>query len=412
MSEQVGPPRTPEGLQELAVLLADPGLFDLLTGRLIEGIASRLPDLADDPELMATLSEGARAGVSAIVNQIAVGETSPVLPPATLAVAQTLARRGFGTEPLLAGFSAVRQSALTLLQELSGLLTSVSEDAASQLVDAWSYVLWLADSALEAMVAEHGRERDLLVQSRTARHMDTVRELLTSDTVDADALSNALGYPLRRHHTAIVGWVLGTGPSGSARRQASNSLAALVSEHFGGQVLLLPSGTTGVWAWLATSKEPDVREFPADALPAGVGAALGATGYGPAGFRRSHEEAVLTQRIVRSRGDGEGIHLYDDLELAGLAGANRAGMEALIQRELRGLAAGEPALQKLRDTLLAFYTANLQLAPAAAALGVHKNTVRYRLQQAEEILGRPLGERRAKVELALHCLQVYGPVLE
>lgn len=408
MLEAPRPPRTPEGLQQLAQLLEDQALFELLTGRLIEGIASRLAELAEDPELMANLTEGARDGVSAIVRQISAGETNPSLPPATLAVAQTLARRGFGTEPLLAGFSAVRQSALSLLHELSSLLPDSGEDAGSQLIDVWSYMLWLADSALETMVAEHTRERDLLVQSRTARHMDTVRQLLSGESVDIAAMSTALGYPLRRHHTAVVAWVLGSGPSGRARRQASASLSAWASELFGGQVLVLPSGATGAWAWLATSTEPDLTMIGDKPFPKGVGVAVGATGYGPDGFRRSHEEAVLTQRLVRARGELEGVSFYDDVELAGLAGANQSGMRALVRRELRGLAADEPGMQKLRDTLLAYYTANQQLAPAAAALGVHKNTVRYRLQQVEDVLGHSLGERRAKVELALHCMKVYG----
>lgn len=404
---QTPPPSPPEGLLQVVTLLEDPALFDELTSRLIDAIASRLADLADDPELKAALEQGARQGVSALIGQIAAGESDLTLPPATLAVARTLARRGLSTEPLLNGFSSVRQSALSLFSEMSHLLAG-GEDALPRLVEAWSYILWVADNALEALMAEHARERDLLVQSRTARRMDSIRELLAGSTVHTDAVSTSLGYPLRRHHTAAVGWTTTPELQGRPGRQVSASLAAWTTEHFPGQVLIVPTGSHGAWAWLATSSEPDPRALPHDVLPHGMGVAVGTTGYGPEGFRRSHEEAMLTQRIVRARGDATGVFLYDDLELAALLGTNQTGMAALVRRELRALVADEPAMEKLRDTLLAFYTANQQLAPAAAVLGVHKNTVRYRLQQAEDVLGHPLGERRAKVELALHCIKVHG----
>ena len=40
---------------------------------------------------------------------------------------------------------------------------------------------------------------------------------------------------------------------------------------------------------------------------------------------------------------------------------------------------------------------------AAARLAIHRNTVRYRLRQAEDLRGRPVTERRRELELALLC---------
>jgi len=39
---------------------------------------------------------------------------------------------------------------------------------------------------------------------------------------------------------------------------------------------------------------------------------------------------------------------------------------------------------------------------------VHKNTVLYRLQQAEELLGRPLDQRSFELEAALRIAATYG----
>jgi DNA-binding PucR family transcriptional regulator len=41
-------------------------------------------------------------------------------------------------------------------------------------------------------------------------------------------------------------------------------------------------------------------------------------------------------------------------------------------------------------------------------LTLHKNTVRYRIGKAEESLGRPVGENRLHVELALLAAQWLG----
>jgi DNA-binding PucR family transcriptional regulator len=46
---------------------------------------------------------------------------------------------------------------------------------------------------------------------------------------------------------------------------------------------------------------------------------------------------------------------------------------------------------------------------AASGLIVHKNTVRYRLAQAAELIGHLLSERRAHLELALRYLDWYLP---
>ena len=39
---------------------------------------------------------------------------------------------------------------------------------------------------------------------------------------------------------------------------------------------------------------------------------------------------------------------------------------------------------------------------------MHKNTVRYRIQRIEELLGHPIEARSLPLEIALACVATYG----
>ncbi|WP_169589808.1 helix-turn-helix domain-containing protein [Antrihabitans stalactiti] len=86
-------------------------------------------------------------------------------------------------------------------------------------------------------------------------------------------------------------------------------------------------------------------------------------------------------------------------------------MRALVARELAGIDGLDANSQRLRETLHA-YIRNLNSPDAAArSLGVHKNTVRYRIQRIEELLGHDIASRRVQLEVALECVAVYGPAV-
>jgi DNA-binding PucR family transcriptional regulator len=55
----------------------------------------------------------------------------------------------------------------------------------------------------------------------------------------------------------------------------------------------------------------------------------------------------------------------------------------------------------MRATLGVFFEEGMSWQRTARRLGVHQNTVMYRVRRAEEILGRPLADRRLELESAL-----------
>ena len=56
---------------------------------------------------------------------------------------------------------------------------------------------------------------------------------------------------------------------------------------------------------------------------------------------------------------------------------------------------------RLRETLRGFLDSQGSYTDTAARMHVHKNTVHYRVRQAEEQLGRPVNYHRLETEVAL-----------
>ena len=114
--------------------------------------------------------------------------------------------------------------------------------------------------------------------------------------------------------------------------------------------------------------------------------------------------------LERSIGDGASAWLFDDLPPARIDGVGLDAL-AITLRALLRRRAPEPAESRrmpkalpstgdpLRDTLLAVARANGRIAPAARFLGVHRNTVLYRLRRAEAELG--IDPRRSEDALRL-----------
>jgi hypothetical protein len=102
--------------------------------------------------------------------------------------------------------------------------------------------------------------------------------------------------------------------------------------------------------------------------------------------------------LDRSVSQGSTAWLFDDLPFAAIdevaLGSLAITLRALLRRRpeepSRGRATPSPLPSTgdpLRDTLMAVARTNGRIAPAARALGVHRNTVLYRLRRAQAELG-------------------------
>lgn len=118
---------------------------------------------------------------------------------------------------------------------------------------------------------------------------------------------------------------------------------------------------------------------------------LGIALPGIEGVAMSYQCARLTHRVGRARNRLARLFSYYDLSFPVLLAGLDSGWQAAQLREpLRRLRAGARHDDVLRATLAAWFTADCQPDRAARQLGVHRNTLDYRLRRVAAATGLDL----------------------
>lgn len=267
-----------------------------------------------------------------------------------------------------------------------------------------SYMLGWLDHVLERINEEARHEAERLASEIVFAQVEEVRRVLEAESeVDLAAASLRLGYDLNGRHLALVirQVVAGEGPAPDvvAREIATAVTAA--------RPLVVRVDVTTSWCWMA------VQDAVTLTVPAPGGAVLGGhgrVGLGLEGFRSSHSEAQEALRVaVLARRAPATMTSYDGVAVAALCSNDAAWARTFIAAQLGPLAAETDDAQRFRTTLAAFFATGSGYRATAKLLGLHHNTVRHRLAQVEEILGRPLEDDRLALEVAVHLAAQLGP---
>jgi DNA-binding PucR family transcriptional regulator len=252
-------------------------------------------------------------------------------------------------------------------------------------------------------------ERELRLRGTSAMRSEQVRTILDGSPVDVRNASATLRYELERRHIAYVVWTSGAtldAPNGNALFGAMERVAADVAALIGAtDHVTVPLG--GYLACWAGFRQPPHGEALAGPLPLvtsrGINVALGQVGAGIGGFKRSHEEAVLARRVHQlwSKEGQPTCVRFTEVALEVMLTHSRDEARRFVAQQLGDLAAEDKSVARLRETLRVFLEENGSFQSAAARLGVHKNTVAYRIRRAEELLGYGVKERQLELQTAL-----------
>ncbi|WNM31727.1 helix-turn-helix domain-containing protein [Streptomyces sp. Li-HN-5-11] len=404
-------PHVAEGVrgtvQEVAVALLPelPGIGAEAT----DHICDQVPDIvragARDVVLV-TCQAHAAIFLDHLIRGVPLASYAPT--PEIRELTRTAARRGL---PLTAVVRGYRVGAHYLIARWTDAVAEhgPGDRSALEAVKAGtSFILLWLEMIIEQLTAEYRDEDERLARERSLARVELVRQVLGEPDTDIAAASERLGYRLKGRHIALALRARTDKPdAGASLEGAVRELARAMraTSHLAARVDMRT-----VWCWMACGDSSPPR-LGRTGLP--VLTAAGRPGVGLDGFRRSHREALDALRIAELAGrDGGTVTYYDEVGVAALCSADFDKCAEFVRTELGALCGAGPVAGRHRETLLAFYGANSNYRATAAELGLHHNTVRYRLDQAERALGHGPAERRLSLELALHLHSLLGDSID
>lgn len=301
-------------------------------------------------------------------------------------------------ETLTQIYRVAQQEVWAYVREVIMSLPPSDVDRADLLVHFWNRAgVWL-DKSTDASVAIYQDARSRVLAGAAARRFESARAILAGEVVDPREASAALGgYPLSVHHTAFVLSVDDPEHAGNLEALAND----LVSAVGGTKPLLVKPGGRQLWMWVATRDPLDltaVREATVGMKRDGICVGVGASDSGVAGFGASHREALGALQVTAT--SGHWLASYIEVELPVLLGCT-PDVDRFMTRQLGSLVADDESTERIRETLTAFLASGGSVEETARALVVHRNTVRYRLSQAEETIGRPITKISPDLAVAL-----------
>ena len=375
-------------------------LADALTADIM---AEVWPEM-DDPTFYDATHRSVLGNVDAIFAIIAGQQPLDTTPAAAIEFAEVCARLGVSAAELERGYRVGVASLWSRWFDVARARADEDHERIDELISGPTRTIHAyVDHVLEAVVARHEQVCVELHQTRHDRVRTTLTQILdgTIDTID-DHVRRTLDYPLADTHLALLLETRGTPPT---ERELANLRAAADARG----VLHMQHGARSWVVWLARPAGFEqtllsrLRRALAE-LPHIV--AIGDPGVALPGLRSSRQQAIETARVQRALGaDGHRCLWAREVRLETLLLADENRARTFLDAELGGLASPDPAVGRLRETLLAWLATGSHVS-AAAILGVHENTIRNRIRAAEELLGGSLIGRRTELQVALRLERV------
>jgi GGDEF-like domain/PucR C-terminal helix-turn-helix domain len=387
--------------------------------RSLEG---QIPELRGDAALVELLGTSIESNVDTILHSLRydIAVERVEAPTAALEYARRLAQRGVPVNALVRAYRLGQRRVNELVfAELRAI--DIPESMRVAVIEAitgtmFEYIDWMS----QQVVGVYEDERERWLENQNSLRGLRVREILAATkTIDVDAATTSIRYPLRWHHVGLVMWYPDPGAEGDelARlqrflRDLGEAAAAAASP------LFVAADQTCGWGWLPyRAAAPDavarVRSF-ALSRPDSPSLAIGSLAGGVEGFRRSHREAedargvaIVSERLSSSTPTV--IAATDPgLSVVARLGGDVVGTREWVATVLGDLATDDANDERLRETLRVFLGCGSSYKVAAEELNLHFNSVKYRVARAVERRGREIGGDRLDVELALLACHWYG----
>jgi DNA-binding PucR family transcriptional regulator len=382
-------------------------------------LEDQIPELNGDARLMELLGASVEGNVHTVLHalryDIAVERVEA--PTSALEYARRLAQQGVPVNALVRAYRlGQRRMNELVFAELRAI--EIPEPMRVAVIEAitailFEYIDWMS----QQVVAIYEDERERWLENQNSLRALRVREVLAAHkTIDVDAATTSIRYPLRWHHVGLVLWYPDVGAEGDELARLQRFLRELAeSAGAAAAPLFVAADRTCGWGWLPYRASADdaaaaVRGF-ALARPDAPSVAIGTMADGVEGFRQSHREAETARgvSVTAKRPEPTVISASDP----GLSVVARLGGDVAETRDWVATVLGDLAIDnendgRLRDTLRVFLGCGSSYKVAADELNLHFNSVKYRVGRAVARRGREIGSDRLDVELALLACHWYG----
>lgn len=352
----------------------------------------------DDPVLAAASRRSLR---SILIHWAAANIRDPGAPvpasvgPDALSIARDMIRLGLN-EAALHTYRTGQNVAWSKWMQIAFQLTSDPQELQELLEVSARSIASFVDECVVSTSAQMAMEREGLTRGTHAERRETVALIVEGAPMAEARASQRLGYALERTHRAAVIWSENEDFEFSALERAAGWLANLagVSHAF----TVVASAAT-LWVWVPTDRDVNMPRLEALCRSLqGVRMAVGTAGHGIEGFRRSHLDALSTQRMLARLPEGPRIASFDMVGVVSLLSEDPERVERFVTQTLGKLAHADP---DIKDAVLVFLEEGCNAMRAAVRLHTHRNTLLRRLARADELLPRPLDQNRLHVGVAL-----------
>ncbi|MHA7665710.1 PucR family transcriptional regulator [Mycolicibacterium sp. HS_4_1] len=362
--------------------------------------------IADDPLAAEAVARSNRSNQMhwAAANISHPGQPVPAnIDAETLAIARYLVRRGLNEAVVVEAYRLAQNVALRAWMHTVFRLTSDAQEMRELFDVSERSITWFLGETISAIHEQMRVERANLTSGTHAERRETVMLILDGARLGAGQAEMRLGYELGHSHTAAIIW----GDEANADLSDLDQAAELLINTVHGQrSLSVLAGADTRWVWLPGDDGPDLSDISAAMrqLP-GVRIAVGSTAPGIDGFRRSHFDAISTQRAMTRIGLAKQVASFSDIRFIALFTADPDQANQFIKHTLGDFESADP---ELHQTVLAYINEQCNASRTASRLFIHRNTLVRRLAEAGELLPQPLEGATVHVALALEALRWRG----
>jgi len=282
--------------------------------------------------------------------------------------------------------------------------------------------------ALDTLVLEQGAivcgvemAREKAVREAEKRLKGDLLTALLQDNIsprDAQLWVETMGLDINQAHVALR--FMWDGENSPSRRRLETLINGEIA-NLGARVIVDPMGVE-VICFLEVSEgegrpsdaielgraviEQGKREYPENQIRCGVGGAA----YDLSEWRDSFRQAGQALAMARRFGERRPIY-FKDLSVYRLLLQIEHNPELIsFQEQTLGALLQQEGYEEMLHTLDAYFTHNGNLTQTSEALYIHRNTLNYRMERIQSILGIDLDnpESRLALQLALHIYRMKG----